>query len=207
MNSIDIDMDKPCTKCGVMGATQSGICLECATKSIKKRDELRFLKVKLKVELEKIRVHVEWERKNGIGWDELLLTTADRPMQSFHEAMQALRQDVIEMCELPLDYSDRIIVKGVSFSYGGDAEVMGATVTAAMELKYSNVPLNINTPFKAEKPYSEGGADPKQLLDPACVRRLYALAIEAERYVNGDREQMDLFAQGKKAEQMQEAGA
>jgi len=29
--TIEIDMDKPCTKCGQMGATAAGVCLECAT--------------------------------------------------------------------------------------------------------------------------------------------------------------------------------
>jgi len=31
---IRIDMDRPCVECGAKGATQSGICLGCATKRI-----------------------------------------------------------------------------------------------------------------------------------------------------------------------------
>ena len=29
--TIEINMDKPCTKCGQMGAAQSGLCIQCAT--------------------------------------------------------------------------------------------------------------------------------------------------------------------------------
>jgi hypothetical protein len=33
-NTVEIDMNKPCTKCGQMGATGAGVCLECVSASL-----------------------------------------------------------------------------------------------------------------------------------------------------------------------------
>ena len=33
-NVIEINMDKPCARCGKGGATQGGLCLECVSKKI-----------------------------------------------------------------------------------------------------------------------------------------------------------------------------
>ena len=195
---IEIDMDRPCTACGQMGAMPNGKCLECASESIVKQPTLlgvnqRFLKIKVETKDFRDRIRLEFEKKNGQAWDEFMMNSNDKPAPSFHVALQALAQDVLEMCELPLDYRERIVVKGVSFSYGGEKEVMGVTITATMRLMDSNVPLNLNTPHKAEEPYAETG-DPKQLLDPACVRRILALSIEAEQFIRGVRLQTDMFA-------------
>ncbi len=32
--TIEIDMDKPCKKCGKKGATQCGLCMKCIAKEI-----------------------------------------------------------------------------------------------------------------------------------------------------------------------------
>ena len=97
------------------------------------------------------------------------------------------------MCEQPESYLDRIKVRGVSFSYGGDMEVMGATISAGMTLLESNCPLNLNTPHKASESYNEGPADEKQLLSGDCFDRLRTLHTLAERYVRGNRAQGSLF--------------
>jgi hypothetical protein len=154
----------------------------------------RFLKIKVaKTDAGKDRMHLEYENRNGSEWDQLSLNSGDKPAPSFHAALQALAQDVVELCELPLDYRERLIVKSVSFSYGGEAQVMGATITAQMALRKSNAPLLLNTPHKAKDFYAETG-DPKQLLDPECVERLEALMIEADDFINGVRAQIDAFA-------------
>jgi len=167
--TISIDMDKPCTSCGQMGAMPNGKCLECATEYIgkglqKTGNAQRFLKIKVKSEDGKNRIHLEFERPKGGDYDQYMMTSGDAPAPSFHEALQALAQDVV-----------------------------GATITATMRLMESNAPLNLNTPHKAEDFYAETG-DPKQLLDPACARRLRVLIIEAEQFVRGIRRQIDAFA-------------
>ena len=38
--AINIDMNKPCTQCGQMGSTDSGLCLDCAGSNIVNREDL-----------------------------------------------------------------------------------------------------------------------------------------------------------------------
>jgi hypothetical protein len=154
---------------------------------------MKFTKIKIKSEEGKDRVHLEWENPKGQDRDELSIDSCDKPAPTFHEALQALAGDVVEMCELPPDSINRIIVKGVSLSYGGEKDVMGCTITATMKLMKSNAPLNLNTPHKAEDFYAKTG-DPKQLLDPDCVRRIKKLIFQAENFVSGERAQLDAFA-------------
>lgn len=198
--NIDINMDNPCKKCGQMGALPSGLCLSCAGDAAlktKKAEALKFTKIKVstkdagKNDTYKNRIHLEWKRPKGSDLDDHMLNSADKAAPSFHDALQALSQDVIEMCELPDDYRKRIIVKSVSLSHTDG--IVGATITATMELEDSNSPLNLNTPHKFEEALSEPG-DPKQILDPACSRRIHMLIIEAEQFVAGKREQTDMFA-------------
>jgi hypothetical protein len=150
---------------------------------------VRFLKVKYA----KFKVTLEWEIKNKKGdWDQYSMACSDEPKPEFKAALVALDRDVVDMCELPVDYLTRIIVTSVSFSYGGEKEVLGATVTAQMHLNKSNVALNLNTPHKVEEFYADDG-DPKQLLTDGCIERLGDLTTQAEAYVNGDRAQGELF--------------
>ena len=151
----------------------------------------RICKVKLNKEK---RVTMEYEEKNMRGqWDQYSLSCADAPRPEFEQALASLAEHVVDLCELPETYIHRIAVKSVSFSYGGEAEVMGAVISAGMTLEFSNQPLNLNTPHKASDSYSAGPADEKQLLPGRCVKALDRLQDECMRYIMGDRAQMQLF--------------
>jgi hypothetical protein len=151
---------------------------------------MRFQKIKY----DKGKVKIEYELCNKAkkDWDQFSLACSDEPKPEFQVALQALSEDVIEMCELPEDYRKRIMVTGVSFSYGSEAEIMGATIVSQMVLNRSNVNLNLNTPHKPSEPYSEGG-DASQCLSQDCIERLTYLMLEAEDYVKGNRAQGELF--------------
>jgi hypothetical protein len=140
------------------------------------------------------KIHMIYEQSNKSGsWDEFQFTCSDKARPAFYSRLQALAVYVVEMCELPDDYISRINVHGVSVSYGGTNEVMGATITAQMALENSNCNLNLNTPHKAEDSYSDAPADPKQLLPEKCIPALNELYEECKAYINGDREQGKLF--------------
>ena len=151
---------------------------------------MRFQKIKYS----KGKVKIEYELRNKAknDWDQFSLACLDEPKPEFQVVLQDLSEDVIEMCELPEDYRKRIAVIGVSFSYGGEGEVMGATIISQMALNHSNVNLNLNTPHKPSEPYSEGG-DASQCLSEDCIERLTYLMSEAEDYANGNRAQGELF--------------
>lgn len=140
------------------------------------------------------KINIVYEKSVNSGWDEYSFTCSDEPRPELYEALKALAPHVIEMCELPESYLPRIDVRGVSFSYGGQNEVMGATIIAQMALDNSHVALNLNTPHKASEPYNpEGPADEMQLLSNECVEALGELCDEVERYIKGDRAQQSLF--------------
>lgn len=153
---------------------------------------MRIKKVKITSE-KKIAMVYEQENKNGT-WDEYSFSCSDQARPEFYEAMRGLAPHVTEMCELPESYLDRIGVRGVSFSYGGEAEVMGATISAQMKLFNSNCDLNLNTPHKASDSYNEGPADDAQLLTEDCITALEKLQEECQYYIAGDRAQGSLFS-------------
>lgn len=171
--------------------------LSAGTEIVKRLDpggeiKMRFEKIKLTREG---KVQVEYETKHSKGGtDEYSFSCADEPKSSFRKAMDDLAPDVVEMCELPEDYLNRIHVAGVSFSYGGENETMGAVIIAQMVLEKSNLNLNLNTPHKISEFYGETG-DERQLLNPDCVMRLEKLIAEASDYVKGIRAQGNLFDQ------------
>lgn len=126
----------------------------------------------------------------------------EEPAPNFLEALKDLRQFVIKMCELPEDYIDRITVKSVSLNYGGEADTMGATISASMELYNSNAPLNINTPNKPEMPYNPDQEwDEKTCLTEECVFAIRKLVLVAEEYLSGVRQQTSLFEAEKNSDQ------
>lgn len=154
---------------------------------------MRFQKIKVTKEG---KIHIEYDVVNSKGGtDEFSFTCSDEPKPEFTTALQDLAQDVLEMAELPGEYITRIFVTGISFSYGGENSIMGATLIAQMKLHKSNVNLNLISPHKIEEFYSEQG-DPAQLLGGECVGRLKELIDQAGDYVRGVRAQGNLF--GKK---------
>jgi hypothetical protein len=155
---------------------------------------MRFRKIKYA----KGKVTLEYELKNKKNdWDQYSLACSDEPNPEFKEALNALGQDVITLCELPENYITRILVTGVSLSYGGEGETLGATIISQMTLHKSNVALNLNTPHKPIEPYSEGG-DIDQCLSEDYVERLEDLITEAGVYVGGNRAQGELFGGSEK---------
>ncbi len=149
---------------------------------------IRIKKVKI-TKHNRINIQYEKQNKNTETWDEYSLTCSDEPRPEFRLALARLATHVVEMCELPYEYKSRIIVNGVTFSYGGESETMGATIISQMELENSNTNLNLNTPHKGSEFYG----DPKQLLTDECIDDLEELIKEVELYIEGERAQMNLF--------------
>ncbi len=152
---------------------------------------MRFQKIKYSKD--KVKIEYELKTEKG-GWDQYSFACSDEPKPGFKEALVALAQDVITLCELPENYATRVMVTGVSLSYATDDEIPGATIISQLLLRKSNVNLNLNTPFKPFQPYSEG-ADISQILSEACVERVKRLMEEAEEYVRGIRAQGEMFVE------------
>ena len=130
--------------------------------------------------------------------DEYSMKCRERPRPEFAEALKALAPEVLYLCELANAYLNRIKVRSVSLNYGGEGETMGATITSQMDLYNSNCPLNLNTPNKPVEPYNtecEYDEDTlaKMCLRSECVDKLEVLIDEANKYVDGQRAQGNLF--------------
>jgi hypothetical protein len=163
---------------------------------------IRITKVKVTVDK---KVHIEYEQRNARGsWDEFALTCEEEALPSFYMAMASLSVHVVEICEMDSSFTvDRVKVRGVSFAYSGEKEVMGATISAGIELRKSYGQVNINTPFKASGSYGDGDPDPKAVLPDVCVEKLTTLQIEAIQYINGERAQQKLDLEPDKRSNLQ----
>lgn len=133
---------------------------------------------------------IRWEEPGGSGgWDKREFESQDEPADEFGNALQALAEDVESMCEIPHDIMRGILVTGVTFSYGGEKEVMGATITAQRQLVNNPCAWNVNTPHKPSDSYSDTPAPRDQLLQESTIAKLQVLMREAEGYIQGTRKQ------------------
>lgn len=147
------------------------------------------------------KVHIEYRvprsTEDGDDYDLFTLDCVDKPLPAFEDAMMELRKHVLDICEMPADDLEvmKVIVKGVSFSYSGDDDVMGATIIAIKTLNKSNTRLMINTPHKFSQPHSENqGAE--MCLSYDCIMVLEELIEQAEKYLDGERAQLKLDLTG-----------
>lgn len=133
--------------------------------------------------------------------DEYSFTCSEKARPEFYTALANMAEFVLDMCELPESYLERITIRGVSYSYGGDNDTMGAVISASMNLEESYQALNLVTPHKASAMYCpDTPDDEKQLLSGDCIEALKALIIECEAYVKGDRAQGSLFPVAEKVD-------
>jgi hypothetical protein len=146
---------------------------------------------KVKYDGAKTRIEYERKRLDGRGFDDYTINCSDAPLASFRDAFNVLAADVIGICELHPDEQSKLTIRGVTFTNTND--IFGACITALKKLKTANAPLVLNTPHLTEEPYGEGDTS-TPLLDSETADRLHTLALEAERYVNGEREQGDLLS-------------
>lgn len=146
---------------------------------------------KVKYDKKEQKVLISYEEKGADGYDNYTLDSEDAPNPSLLKSLADLASDVLYLCEIGGKQNFQVDVRSVSFSYGGEKEVMGATISAGIALERSYCPLNVNTPHKTSESYSEH-EDPKQLLDESTIIKLKLVQEEAMKFVSGDRAQLKL---------------
>ena len=133
-----------------------------------------------KIKFDGKNVTLLWEEGDSYQ-NEYSLKCDELPAPGMVIAFDELRYEALLLCELPDEYLDRIDVRSVSLNYGGPEETMGATITARMQLFYSNAPLNLNTPNKPVEPYSaECEYDDEVLAKHLAVMDLTATSLAME---------------------------
>lgn len=142
-----------------------------------------------KIKFNGTEVHIERMVKSASAHDERTdtLKSFDAPRPEFNDAMQAFAPSVRRLLELPGDYDLR--VTGLSISYQAESERRGLVITCQKKLADANAPLVFNTPHLPEKDIDDPNPSWPQewydLLDDLCE--------QATAYVDGKREQQDLF--------------
>jgi hypothetical protein len=127
------------------------------------------------------------------------LHSADLPRPEFIDAMQAFRNHVLDICELPADYAADLVVTGISLSEN-DSQGRGIVVTAQKTVARAAAPVIINTPHVPE--INEHGAS----LRAAAMDAIDTLVTEARLFQQGTRAQADMFAEeGKPPSKLLEA--
>jgi hypothetical protein len=139
----------------------------------------------------RVKVQYQIPRAEKEEPDEFALVCNDRPAPTLLLALEGLRPHVAAICQLPAKYCEMMEVRGASFSFAGPDEIMGAVITALKSLPTARGPLVLNTPYLSSAPMSE--TDEAPLLSPAAREALEEVAREGLRYVDGEREQGDLF--------------
>jgi len=124
----------------------------------------------------------------------LTLRSGDKPAPGFLNTMMKLRDSVADLLELPNTDEEikRIVVKKVSFDYSSDDDAMGAVISATRELKLSGTKMALNTPHKFAK--TEKKKKGAAIFDKHVTDLLETLQEEAIKYINGIRQNYDLFA-------------
>lgn len=157
------------------------------------KSTIRIRKIKLADKGEKI--IMAYERSVNNQWDEYHFTSSEQAAPEFYEAFDKLAGHAACLCELPGRYDERFEVYGVNFRYSGEESIMGATMSAKMELEFSNTPLILNTPFKKSGPDNGDDFDNEQYLSEECVKALWELERQARLYIDGKRAQVSLFGE------------
>lgn len=116
--------------------------------------------------------------------DRFTMEANDEPAPEMITAMQALVEDVIEICELPAKGKDRCLITGISLSYDKDGG-QSITITCLKQLLNASAPLVINTPHSNVKDGVEGAK---------LYSKIQKIEKQAVAYAKGNRAQLNLFA-------------
>jgi hypothetical protein len=150
---------------------------------------------KFKITSEK-KYEVHYQKKSTKGWDDHIMISAEEPSPELLQSLDDLPPHLACICELPTgDWQvNPYTIKGLSFSYGGENETLGVTVTFTRTLRYKNSPLNLNAPHMIEESYSESGDD-KHVMNTELLNTIYAIMSHVQEYLDGKRAQLSLFVE------------
>lgn len=153
---------------------------------------MKILKIKINDELVLIEYKKRSNAENG-GYNKFTIESKEIPSPDFKLNLQELAIYVPMMYDLPTEYAEDMVVLGVSFSYRGENEIMGATVTAKKSVSSSNSPALFHTPFTLSGSGEDMPMPDSKFLPVAMVEILEKLQDNAKDFINGERAQQNLF--------------
>lgn len=129
--------------------------------------------------------------------------SSDKPLDSFTDALQGLKPYLTEYCELPKDYVGRMQIRSISISYMDHPtgrKIPGVIISGIMRYKRQSGVLPCNTPYKQPELLTETDEEEKvknnaesfKLMSKDCFEVIQTLFKEAEKYIEGEREEMEI---------------
>lgn len=127
-----------------------------------------------------------------IGGTMMTLNAHEMPADTFVEALDALKQDVLRICHLQEGYDKNMIVTGIHLTRnnGEEGENIKAMIKAKKELP-GGPPWPINTPNRCMQASKEGDS----MLGEDTIKRIRDLCRQAVLYIQGNRTLRSLYAQ------------
>ena len=159
-----------------------------------------------KIKVKKGTYYLAWEvfQASTKNWDQHTLSCKDQPRPELLERLQVMANHVTEICEFGEWETKKLIVSGVSLSYGDEGNCY-LVITAQKALEYSRAPLIINTPARPEMPESDADSQDFCWSDELAAD-IDALEQEAWKYVEGERAQMTLDFEGGRQDNSEPSG-
>ncbi len=131
-------------------------------------------------------VELTWEEADGEETRTTKLFSTDPPKKPFQEALNAFLPNVLELLELSEQYGQDMSVRSVSVQHKrGGSE--GLVVSCVKSLPETNAPFVLHTPYLL---LLEDEADS---VVASMDEALSDLRQQAQRYLDGDRAQGNLF--------------
>lgn len=145
-------------------------------------------------------VQYKVQRKGQTAEETATITAHEAPLASFDKALQDLAVTACRALQLPSDYAEGMQVLSVTFSYTQKGTA-SCVISFEKTLDKHEVPHRMATPsFRFEKPAQ--GEDGRMQCTPGEAEKIETLVKEADKYIDGKRQQMILPLEqpGKKAE-------
>lgn len=142
-----------------------------------------------KIKYSKGRVQLNYTEKVEEYFNELSMNMSQIPQQSFIDAMNALAEDCLELCEInnkKEKLAERVEVHTISINYESEKEIPGMTISFKIKRTNRAGAININTPYILLEPRTDNEAE--DVLNEEAAERIHDLLDEADKYRNGDRQ-------------------
>lgn len=124
------------------------------------------------------------------------LECPERPRPEFDAALQAFRSLLLKVIGAPAEWSDNTEITGISINTEEDGR-RGIVITARRKCPFGSAPIALNTPHLREPLDDTKDTGPNFFL-PGMADAIDALCGEAQRYLEGDRAQGELFGDAPK---------
>lgn len=120
------------------------------------------------------------------------LTSAEKPTPDLPEALDAFREYVMDLLELPAKWRDQIRITTLSISDDKETNTRGLMVSATKKIaKASGRPLSITTPHMREG--AEDSTAKTGILEEEILELISKAETAASRFVKGERAQGEIF--------------